>query len=87
MMNLVVQDERLSRAVIEINEDIVRLVAQFAGNPRPYKRERARSIRNFVSEIYSAPRVTRGLKMLPNVVVPGFALDCQAMMRKESFGT
>ena len=56
VMNLVAQDERLSRAVIEINEDIVRLVAQFGSNPRAYKRERTRSMRNIVSDIRRSPR-------------------------------
>ena len=40
------------------------------------RRERSKSIRAAVSEIYSPPRVTTATKLLPELrIIPGFALD------------
>ena len=52
------------------------MIAQLGGNPHTYRRERARSIRRLVAEVYSVLRVTRALKLLPSLeLLPGFALD------------
>ena len=76
VMNLVAQDEKLTEEMTNINKEIQELVAQLGGNPREYRRERGRAIQHLVSEIYSAPRITRVLKMMPNFsLAPGFALD------------
>ena len=76
VMNLLSQEEIMSSEVLEINREIVQIIAQMGGNPRSYRRDRQRSIQNLVSEIYSAPRVTKTLKMLPTIgLIPGFALD------------
>ena len=76
VMNLVTQDEKLTEEMTDINKEILELVAQLGGNPKEYRRERGRAIQNLVAEIYSAPRITRALKMMPNFsLVPGFALD------------
>ena len=76
VLNLLQADEELKADVLETNVEILRLVMQLGGPTRAYRRERARAIRLTVSEIYSAPRVTRALKMLPSMnLQPGFALD------------
>ena len=47
-----------------------------AGNVGQYRRERRRGFKAIVSEVYSAPRTTAAVKLLPELkLVPGFALD------------
>ena len=56
--------------------EILKLIAGLGGSVRQYRRERAKAVKHLVAEIYSAPRVTRALKMLPSLgLSPGFALD------------
>ena len=46
------------------------------GDVHRYKRERRAGIRAVISEIYSPPRVTKAIKLLPELrLIPGFALD------------
>ena len=76
VMDVIGTDEAIKEDVLQLNVEILRLVAQFGGAARSYRRERAQTIKNLVSEIYSAPRVTRALKMLPDMgLKAGFALD------------
>ncbi len=64
--------ERIS----EVDREIMMLVSNLGGSPRQYQRERRRTIKAIVAELYSGPRVTKALKMLPELkMIPGFALD------------
>ena len=52
------------------------LVHELGGGGRAYARERRSKLRNIVSEIYSPPRVTQAIKMLPDLgLIAGFAFD------------
>ena len=76
VMSLVMQDEKWMEEMTDLNKEILELVAQLGSNPREYRRGRGRAIKNLVSEIYSAPRIAKALKMMPNFsLVPCFALD------------
>ena len=76
IMNLAGANEGLKDDVLRTNVEILRLVMQLGGSARGYRRERSRAINHAVSEIYSAPRVTKALKMLPSMgLSAGFALD------------
>ena len=62
--------------VEESNNEILSVVRSLAGNVSSYKRERNRALKAVVSEVYSAPRVTAAVKLLPELrLIPGFALD------------
>jgi hypothetical protein len=67
---------RQQQEVLEHNAEIPKLVDELGSGSRGYRRHRQSSLRNLVSEIYSAPRVTRAFKLLPGLnLVPGSALD------------
>ena len=56
--------------------EIMAEVRQLGGNGHVYLKERRKSVRRLVSEIYSPPRVTAAAKLLPELkCIPGFALD------------
>ena len=58
------------------SEEILRIVRDLGGSRDRYRRERTKAVAKIVSEIYSAPRVTKVLKMMPTTeVCAGFALD------------
>ena len=68
--------EEMMKELIGNNLHIVEILAQLGGKPKTYRRERSRAVRAFVSEIYSAPRVTHAAKLLPSIgLLPGFAFD------------
>ena len=77
--------ERIS----EVDREIMTLINNLGGNPRQYRRERKRTVKAIVAELYSGPRVTKALKMLPELkMIPGFALDlttCDADGRNWDF--
>ena len=76
IMNLLDQEPGLADDVLKDNVEIFKLVAHLGGSASKYRRERAGALKNLVAEIYSAPRVTRALKMLPAMgLTAGFALD------------
>jgi len=76
VVNLLDTEPELAEDALRDNVEILRLVAQLGGSASKYRRERAGAVRNLVAEIYSAPRVTRALKMLPALgLTAGFALD------------
>ena len=69
------QPHACDRVTRDSNE-ILRIVRELGGSCGKYRRERSKAVEYMVSEIYSAPRVTKLLKMLPSQeVTPGFALD------------
>ena len=56
--------------------ETVRIVAALGGQRAGYQREWKQAVRRMVAEVYSAPRVTKALKLLPILkLLPGFALD------------
>ena len=64
-------------------EEILQIIRDLGGSCTAYKRERKKFINHIVAEIYSAPRVTKVLKMLPNhAIAPGFALDLTTVNAK-----
>ena len=66
----------LSQDVKQLNHEILSIVRSMGGNVGQYKRERRKGIKAVVSEIYSAPRNTAAITLLPELrLVPGFALD------------
>jgi hypothetical protein len=57
-------------------EEILKLVRDLGGSVSTYKRERNKAMKGIVSEIYSPPRITKTIKMMPSSeVLAGFALD------------
>ena len=76
VLNMLGADEELRESLLTINAEIMKLVGELGGSQKGYRRERAKQTRHLVSEVYSAPRVTAALKLLPGLnLVPGFALD------------
>ncbi len=76
LMRLIGNEEPIKEDLLQLNAEILRMIAQLGGPVRSFRRERKRTIRHLVAEIYSAPRVTRALKMLPDMgLKAGFALD------------
>ena len=68
------RDEKLE--IEETNRDIMALLKSLGADTAKYRRQRSKSIRALVSEIYSPPRVTAATKLLPELrTIPGFALD------------
>ena len=63
------------REIVEANNEILSVIRSVAGNVGKYKRERNKALRAVVSEVYSAPRNTAAINLLPELrLVPGFAL-------------
>ena len=76
MLNLLEQEELLSRELQQCAAETVRLVAALGGQRTAYHRERKQAVQRMVAEVYSAPRVTKAAKLLPSLrLLPGFALD------------
>ena len=76
MMSLLEADEELCEAVYTVEKEIMAIVMQLGGGARSYRRERARQVKALVAEVYSRPRVTKALRMMPHLSLrPGFALD------------
>ena len=72
--------EQLTRDIAcdvkELSSEILPVVRSMAGDVGRYRRERKRGLKAIVSEVYSAPRNTAAVKLLPELkLVPGFALD------------
>ena len=66
----------MKRAVLRDSEEILNLVRHLGGSVKAHRRERDKAVKGVVAEIYSAPRVTKTIKMMPSsAVIPGFALD------------
>ena len=60
----------------EANREILSVVRSLAGNVGKYKRERNQALKAVIREVYSAPRNTAAIKLLPELrLIPGFALD------------
>ena len=54
----------------------MKLTSLCGGSRKAYRKERTKAMTGIVSEIYSPPRVTRAIKMMPSSeVIAGFALD------------
>ena len=76
ILSLLGADEELCEALLSVDQEIVKIIAQLGGNHKSYRRERARQVKHMVSEIYSTARVTKALAMMPHLdLTPGFAYD------------
>ena len=76
VINLLEGSPHHQQEVLEHNVEILKLVDQLGSGSRGYRRQRQTALKNLVSEIYSAPRVTQALKLLPGLgLAAGFALD------------
>ena len=74
LFSIMTKDAR--REIVEHENEIFQVMRHLGGDGPKYKRERQRAVRAVVSEIYSPPRVTAAIKLLPELrVIPGFALD------------
>ena len=75
-MELCSADATITDELAEIDENIAQLIRELGGSVRGYRSGRRGKIMNLVSEIHSAPRVTRAFKLLPELgLLPGFAFD------------
>ena len=62
--------------VLAANQEIMSVIRTLGGDSQKYKRERSRAMRAVLSKVYSPPRVTAAIKLLPELrLIPGFALD------------
>ncbi len=53
------------------DREIMALVRQLGGNSRAYHRERMKTLKPMLAEVYSTARVTAVTKMLPNLgIIP-----------------
>jgi hypothetical protein len=69
-------EESIKEHVTRDAEEILKLVRDLGGSTSAYKRERSKALKGIVAENYSAPRVTKTIKMMPSSeVLAGFALD------------
>ena len=60
----------------DINAEIMSVIDAMGGDKHSYIRERKKSLKHMVAEIYSPPRVTAATNLLPELrCIPGFALD------------
>ena len=76
VMHLLEADEEICAAVQTVEKEIMSIVMQLGGGERTYRRERARQVKALVAEVYSRPRITQALRMMPHLSLrPGFALD------------
>ena len=67
---------RHQQQVPEDNVESSKLVDELGSGSRGYRRHRQTALKNLVSEIYSKPRVSAALKLLPGMgLSAGFALD------------
>ena len=74
LMTLV--DDEARKVINDTDIEIMQLVEELGGGGKAYARERRTRIRSIVSEIYSPARVTRAIKLLPDMgLVAGFAFD------------
>ena len=57
-------------------KEIISVVESLGGCSKRYGREKRQQLKAIVSEIYSPPRVTAAIKLLPELrLIPGFAFD------------
>ena len=76
MLNVIEQEEYVHNEFVECAAETVRIVAALGSQGVGYKRERRRAVQRMVAEVYSAPRVTKALKLMPSLeLVLGFARD------------
>ena len=76
LLNVCAGRPRARRRMEKDAQEVLNIVRELGGSQKRYRRERGKMLRAVVSEVYSPPRVTKVLKMLPTAdVLPGFALD------------
>ena len=76
MLKLIEQEEHLYDEIVKCAAETVQIVGALGSQKIGYQRERRRAVQRMVAEVYSAPRVTKTLKLMPSMgLVPGFARD------------
>ena len=61
-------------------KEIIDVVESLGGCSKRYGRKKRQQLKAIVSEIYSPPRVTAAIKLLPELrLIPGFAFDVTTM--------
>ena len=76
MRRVCMADARAAKELQELDDSILTIVESLGAPKRGYRRERNKTIKKIVSEIYSPARVTQAAKMLPSLrLLPGFAFD------------
>ena len=76
ILDLIEQEKLLSSEIVKSAAETSRIVAAPGSQRTGYRRERRQAVRQMVAEVYSAPRVTKALKLMPSLkLLPGFALD------------
>ena len=74
IMAVMRRDEKAE--IQEANAEMMAVIRSLGGDHHRYGRERRKALKAVVSEIYSPPRVTAAIKLLPELrLIPGFALD------------
>ena len=58
--------EDMKKRVSRDAEEILKMVRDLGGSVPAYRKERNKAMKAIVSEIYSAPRITKTIKMLPS---------------------
>ena len=67
--------EEIRRVVQRDLDEIMKIVRGLGGSQKAYRKERTKAMKGIVSEIYSPPRATRAIKMMPSSeIIAGFAL-------------
>ena len=70
------EDVEMFTGLMQYEDDCMTLIAAIGVETKHYRKEHRQSFRKVISEIYSPPRVTKLLSMLPTCeLAPGFALD------------
>ena len=60
------------KEIDESNQEILAVIRSMGGNSKRYQRDRQKAMKAIVSEIYSPPRVTAAVKLLPELkLMPG----------------
>ena len=72
MLDFLKQEEVLSSDLQHCAAEMVRILAAFGGQGAGYRCERKQAVRRMVSDVYSAPPVTKALSM---ELLSGLALD------------
>ena len=69
-------DEGAQASLVEDDVAVFKLISELGGGGKAYARERKTNLNKIVSEVFSPPRVTRAIKLLPGLkLIPGLALD------------
>ena len=76
ILNLCQADEAVTNELKDTEKEILEIVMHLGGHVKSYNKERRAQLKKLVWEVYSAPRVTKAMKLIPSLdLLPGYALD------------